>query len=185
MRSRVNSVLDLHFSSSTGHFHCHALFIVLAGCTVLHGEYPLQKPGFQGDFSDSGAFSAEMAPRESEKSKSGSDEEMKGDKRDKDEDYDTEVIKIEDADAAFVLGRGGATKTKIAKVSGARLDLDEQNHTLEIAGTKDARHRARDYTKCARPHLFTALHSFRLCMDQRCRCAASCWPSGWAKCTSA
>jgi predicted RNA-binding protein Jag len=60
-------------------------------------------------------------------------------------EYDTEVMDIEDADAAFVLGRSGSTKTKIAKVSGARLDLDENKHTLEIGGTPDARRRARDY----------------------------------------
>lgn len=60
-------------------------------------------------------------------------------------EYGNEVMEIEDADAAFVLGKSGSTKTKIAKVSGARLDLDENKHTLEIAGTADARARARDY----------------------------------------
>ncbi len=38
-------------------------------------------------------------------------------------------------DAAFVLGRGGSTKKKIARVCGAELDLNEHDLVLEIHGT--------------------------------------------------
>jgi len=47
-------------------------------------------------------------------------------------------------DVAFVLGRGGSTKQKIARVSGARLELDDTGK-LEIFGKPLNRQRARDY----------------------------------------
>ena len=59
---------------------------------------------------------------------------------------DVDVLKITNEDAAFVLGKNGKTKEKIARVSGADLDLFEQNLTLEIRGTDEERKRAR---KCA------------------------------------
>lgn len=39
----------------------------------------------------------------------------------------TETFKIENEDAAFVLGRNGSTKKKIARVCGADLDLNESD----------------------------------------------------------
>ena len=46
-------------------------------------------------------------------------------------DEEVDVLKISNDDAAFVLGRNGKTKEKIARVSGARIDLFE--HSLSLA----------------------------------------------------
>ena len=46
-------------------------------------------------------------------------------------------MNINDDDAAFVLGRGGQTKKKIARACGANLTLDEQGLTITMTGTKD------------------------------------------------
>jgi len=56
------------------------------------------------------------------------------------------ILEISPSDAAFVLGRGGKTKQKIAKVSGAKLDLWE-NDKLEIRGTKEQRRKGEKYCK--------------------------------------
>lgn len=61
---------------------------------------------------------------------------------------EVDILKISNDDAAFVLGRNGRTKEKIARVSGADLDLFEQSLTLEIRGTDSERKRAK---RCARP----------------------------------
>jgi Fic family protein len=45
--------------------------------------------------------------------------------------------------AAFVLGKNGKTKEKIARVSGAELDLFEHSLTLEIRGTAEERKKAK------------------------------------------
>ena len=50
-------------------------------------------------------------------------------------------------DAAFVLGRGGSTKKKIARVCGAELDLNENDLALEIYGTESQRSRAKNYVE--------------------------------------
>ena len=47
-------------------------------------------------------------------------------------------------DAAFVLGKGGSTKKKIARVCGADLDLNEHDLVLEIYGVRAQLHGARD-----------------------------------------
>lgn len=54
---------------------------------------------------------------------------------------------ISKEDAAFVLGKGGTTKKKIARVCGAELDLDERDLVLEIYGTEIQRQRARNYVE--------------------------------------
>lgn len=48
-------------------------------------------------------------------------------------------------DAAFVLGRGGSTKQKIARVCGAELDLNERENKITIHGTRKQRKAAREY----------------------------------------
>ena len=48
----------------------------------------------------------------------------------------TKVVDIAKDDAAFVLGRGGATKRKIARVSGADIELDEHALTITLNGTE-------------------------------------------------
>ena len=61
---------------------------------------------------------------------------------------EVDVLKISNEDAAFVLGKNGKTKEKIARVSGAELDLFEHALTLEIRGTDDERKRAKKYVEC-------------------------------------
>jgi len=61
---------------------------------------------------------------------------------------EVDVLKITNEDAAFILGKGGRTKEKIARVSGADLDLFEHSLTLEIRGTEDERNRAKKYVEC-------------------------------------
>lgn len=58
-----------------------------------------------------------------------------------------EVLTISNEDAAFVLGRGGSTKRKIERVSGARLDLHERDLKLEIFGDTVERERANLYVQ--------------------------------------
>jgi len=57
---------------------------------------------------------------------------------------------VSDADAAFILGKGGKTKEKIARVAQVKLDLSERNQeaVIEIKGTDKNRARARKYIKC-------------------------------------
>lgn len=56
-------------------------------------------------------------------------------------------MKITDDDAAFILGKGGRTKEKISKVSGAEIELFERDLILEIRGSKMVRRRAKKYCK--------------------------------------
>eukprot|EP00756_Hemistasia_phaeocysticola_P017361 Hpha_TRINITY_DN15533_c3_g7::TRINITY_DN15533_c3_g7_i1::g.105248::m.105248 len=60
---------------------------------------------------------------------------------------DSERIKVGDDDAAFILGRGGRTKQKIARVAGAEIEL-HNDQTLEIYGTDLQRRKARKYVEC-------------------------------------
>lgn len=61
----------------------------------------------------------------------------------KDEDHGVDTIKITDDDAAFILGKGGKTKEKLARVSRAEIELFERDLVLEIRGTKIQRKRAK------------------------------------------
>jgi rRNA processing protein Krr1/Pno1 len=61
---------------------------------------------------------------------------------------EVDVLNISNDDAAFILGKNGKTKEKIARVSGADLDLYEQNLTLEIRGSDAERRRAKKYVEC-------------------------------------
>ena len=58
-----------------------------------------------------------------------------------------DTMALSPSDASWTLGRGGATKRKIARVSGARLDLDDERDgaVLRISGDAAARQRAKDY----------------------------------------
>jgi len=56
-------------------------------------------------------------------------------------------MKITDDDAAFILGKGGKTKDKIARVSGAEIELFERDLVLEIRGSKLERRRAKKYAE--------------------------------------
>jgi hypothetical protein len=62
----------------------------------------------------------------------------------------TEAMTIGGEDAAFLVGTGGVTKAKVARVSGARLDLNDEadgSHRLEISGPQAARDRAKQYVE--------------------------------------
>lgn len=61
-----------------------------------------------------------------------------------------DILRVSEDDAAFILGRGGKTKHKIARVSGATLELHERNNTVEIFGEDEARKRARKYVELVR-----------------------------------
>ncbi|CAE7691394.1 trmA, partial [Symbiodinium pilosum] len=61
------------------------------------------------------------------------------------EDYGVDTLKITDDDAAFILGKGGKTKEKIAKVAEAEIELFERDLILEIRGSKLQRKRAKKY----------------------------------------
>lgn len=69
----------------------------------------------------------------------------RSDRREDSREKVTETMKVNNDDAAFVLGRGGATKRKIARVSGAEIDLDEHTLTITMTGTRKQTEAARDY----------------------------------------
>lgn len=56
-------------------------------------------------------------------------------------------MKITDDDAAFILGKGGKTKEKIARVAEAEIELFERDLILEIRGSKLQRRRAKKYAE--------------------------------------
>ncbi|CAE7922971.1 unnamed protein product, partial [Symbiodinium necroappetens] len=63
------------------------------------------------------------------------------------DDYGVDTMKITDDDAAFILGKGGKTKEKIARVSNAEIELFERDLVLEIRGSKKERRRAKKYAE--------------------------------------
>jgi len=65
----------------------------------------------------------------------------------KPDDYGVETIKITDDDAAFILGKGGKTKEKVARVAEAEIELYERDLILEIRGSKLQRRRAKKYAE--------------------------------------
>jgi len=65
----------------------------------------------------------------------------------KPDDYGVDTIKITDDDAAFILGKGGKTKEKIARVSEAEIELFERDLVLEFRGSKLQRRRAQKYAR--------------------------------------
>ncbi|KAK3270284.1 hypothetical protein CYMTET_21309 [Cymbomonas tetramitiformis] len=69
--------------------------------------------------------------------------------RDRD-DWGVDYLTVSDSDAAFILGKGGRTKEKIARVSGAKLDMNEREgqSRLEIRGTALERRKTLKYVKC-------------------------------------
>ena len=76
---------------------------------------------------------------------------------------EVDVLKISNEDAAFVLGKNGKTKEKIARVSGADLDLYEHSLTLEIRGTDDERKRAKKYAHSGAGTHVCCVRSVRVC----------------------
>lgn len=69
-----------------------------------------------------------------------------------------DVLKVSEDDAAFILGRGGKTKHKIARVSGAQLELHERNSTVEIYGDDESRQKARKYIDLVRAQRVGPVH---------------------------
>jgi len=68
-------------------------------------------------------------------------------KKKRPDDYGVDTMKITDDDAAFILGKGGKTKDKVARVSGAELELFERDLVLEVRGSKAQRRRAKKYAE--------------------------------------
>eukprot|EP00667_Euglena_gracilis_P017560 EG_transcript_18533 len=62
--------------------------------------------------------------------------------------HKVDTIKLTDADAAFILGKGGKTKEKLAKVAGASIELPPRSLILEISGTDEQRRKAKKYVQC-------------------------------------
>ncbi|CBZ49877.1 putative KH domain-containing protein [Neospora caninum Liverpool] len=60
---------------------------------------------------------------------------------------DTYSIKVSNEDAAFIIGRGGSTKKKIAAVSGSRVELEDNGLRLDVTGTEEQRERALLYIR--------------------------------------
>ena len=54
----------------------------------------------------------------------------------KPDDYGVDTMKITDDDAAFILGKGGKTKEKIARVSEAEIALFERDLILEFRAAR-------------------------------------------------
>lgn len=67
-------------------------------------------------------------------------------------------VRFDDADTAFILGRGGKTKIKIARVSGAQLELHERNNIVDISGTEEECRRARKYIELVRAQRVGPVH---------------------------
>eukprot|EP01063_Lacrimia_lanifica_P012426 TRINITY_DN1905_c0_g1_i1.p1 TRINITY_DN1905_c0_g1~~TRINITY_DN1905_c0_g1_i1.p1 ORF type:complete len:556 (+),score=219.31 TRINITY_DN1905_c0_g1_i1:48-1715(+) len=61
------------------------------------------------------------------------------------DDDRVDQVDVTDEDAAFVLGKQGSTKKKIARACGANLELNERELVINIRGTAIQRQRARDY----------------------------------------
>mmetsp|Transcript_58814 Transcript_58814/g.191850 ORF Transcript_58814/g.191850 Transcript_58814/m.191850 type:complete len:601 (-) Transcript_58814:378-2180(-) len=68
-------------------------------------------------------------------------------KKSKPDDYGVDTMKITDDDAAFILGKGGKTKEKIARVAEAEIELFERDLILEIRGSKLQRRKAKKYAE--------------------------------------
>lgn len=70
-----------------------------------------------------------------------------GERARKPADYGVDTIKISDDDAAFILGKGGKTKEKLAKVSECEIELFERDLVLEFRGSQLQRRRAKKYAE--------------------------------------
>ena len=76
------------------------------------------------------------------------------------------VLKVSNEDAAFVLGKGGGTKRKIERVSGAQLSLDEKTLALTLVGKPEDVVRAHDYVNMVlKQRIGTVLVDFDMVRD--------------------
>jgi len=57
-------------------------------------------------------------------------------------------MELTNDDAAFILGKGGRTKEKIARVAKATIDLPARSLTLQISGPHEACRKAKKYVRC-------------------------------------
>lgn len=60
---------------------------------------------------------------------------------------DVDHLTITDQDAAFIIGRGGTTKKKLMRATGAMIDLDNSGGDVRVRGTEAQRKRAMSYLK--------------------------------------
>eukprot|EP01079_Euglenida_sp_SAG-EU17-18_P002850 gene2850-3446_t len=69
-------------------------------------------------------------------------------------DFGCDTMELSNDDSAFILGKGGKTKEKLARVSGCKLNLcddrdsRERRSVLEIRGPAENRRKARKYINC-------------------------------------
>jgi len=100
--------------------------------------------------SDSRKRSRSRDPKDRSRSRSRKDSRSPsrgGGGKKKPDDYGVDTMKITDDDAAFILGKGGKTKEKVSRVSGAEIELFERDLILEIRGSKMQRRRAKKYAE--------------------------------------
>ena len=122
------------------------------------GIAPARASGFRGAYSsESAQFRARMRSltRPPRASSRPAPQDPPAARKERERDPTADIVKITDDDAAFVLGKGGATKRKIARVSGAKLEIHDlksagassemEGAEIEITGTPAARQRAKDY----------------------------------------
>jgi len=70
-----------------------------------------------------------------------------GSRKRKPDDYGVDTLKITDDDAAFILGKGGKTKMKVARVSECEIELFEKDLILEFRGSKLQRRKGKKYAE--------------------------------------
>lgn len=78
--------------------------------------------------------------------------------RDEENGEITRVIDVSEEDAPFILGRGGATKRKVARVADAEIELDEHTLTITIVGKREACDKAEDYLNFVRQQRKGTVH---------------------------
>jgi predicted RNA-binding protein Jag len=102
-----------------------------------------RSPDYDAEY-DRGNRAGRDADKDRERERSDRDRERERPDR---TNREKETMPIGKDDAAFVLGRNGSTKKKIARVCGADLDLNEHDLVLEIYGEESQRAKARDYVQ--------------------------------------
>jgi hypothetical protein len=71
---------------------------------------------------------------------------------------ETDRVSLTNEDAAFVVGRGGMCKFKIARAANARLDFNERESVVEIRGSPLARRRAAKYVRLVKAQRVGPVH---------------------------
>eukprot|EP01060_Flectonema_neradi_P009323 TRINITY_DN16654_c0_g1_i1.p1 TRINITY_DN16654_c0_g1~~TRINITY_DN16654_c0_g1_i1.p1 ORF type:complete len:501 (+),score=77.10 TRINITY_DN16654_c0_g1_i1:93-1595(+) len=59
-----------------------------------------------------------------------------------------ETIKVAEPDVPFILGKGGRTKDKLTRVSGARIEVQEFDGKIDLIGTHESIKKCKTYISC-------------------------------------